>query len=116
MVNQKINGKHYTTPETHNLRKQDLKEGQVYLASITIDWSVKINQCYYAIIQGELRLHRSANWEDIPTTDLRPSAFLPVESQSSLFQYPEELPFFLALNQKVDYAAKVSDDPIGNFE
>lgn len=91
----------WTTRDEATLTKKDLKEGQVYrLPYLTKDGTVLVNECVYAVIDGEIVLHRSANWEDIPTSNTTKEAFL-LERDETLATLPDSIPCFVSLEKVV---------------
>lgn len=82
----------YQVSEKSALSKVDLKEGQVYsIPYLSHKGIVLVNECLYAVIDGSLKIHRSANWENVPTTDLSKSAFL---KELDLSELPDDLVCF----------------------
>lgn len=54
--------KRYTTEPGCTLKRQDLKEGKVYVCSYARSGIVQI-RCYFALIDGALMIHRAVLWE-----------------------------------------------------
>lgn len=91
----------WATRTNANLTKSDLQEGRVYsLPYLSKDGVTLVNECVYAVIDGEIVIHRSANWEDVPTSDLRKESFF-LEKDKTLSQVPSDIPLFVDLEKTV---------------
>lgn len=91
----------WITSKDAHLNKTQLKEGQVYLLPfLSKNGTVLVNHCLYAVIKGEVVIHRSANWEDVPHSNLTKEAFLKGKDLT-IEKIPENLICFLDLNKSL---------------
>jgi hypothetical protein len=94
----KVNGsnvnslKGYDSEPGYSLTREQLREKGVYLCTLSKNGRITDHRCTYAVINGQLRIHRAAAWEDVPTTDLTVGAFLPHSEFSPVF--PLRMPCF----------------------
>lgn len=66
----------FSTNKGYDLTLKDLKEGHFYMGTLRNWGTVLFNECLYTVVNGKVKIHRSANWEDIPTSSRRPEDFM----------------------------------------
>ena len=57
--------KNWKTDDGHNLTREDLKEGHIYLCSLRNGHEILINRCTFTVIKGKLHISKEANWQDL---------------------------------------------------